>query len=257
MTEKEFRDSWISEDYDKEKEYEFIRKIRDKARGSLVGLLILFYFFSVGLTFISALVCVSNSNMKYVGVSLCGNVFFFLIGIIPIYYGKIQEKIFKAFFLYVLCAVLLILVYANEKSIYIDIKIGLASLLIPLVLLIFSIRWVVKLYPVVKTTKEIEDAKFKYRNVYYYYFYISRGLNPDDYKGVTENDIEEEQIKETASTPMAKARILFDGHTDNIDDLRKEFKKLVKVYHPDTGGDEELFKAIQQVFEEHSKRLNA
>lgn len=40
-----------------------------------------------------------------------------------------------------------------------------------------------------------------------------------------------------------------------LEELRKEYKRLAKIYHPDCGGDAEIFKAIQSEYEKRFEEL--
>lgn len=43
---------------------------------------------------------------------------------------------------------------------------------------------------------------------------------------------------------------------NNIDDLKKKYKELVKKYHPDRGGSEDVLKEINNQYENLSNKLN-
>lgn len=49
---------------------------------------------------------------------------------------------------------------------------------------------------------------------------------------------------------LEKARELFHGYSDNRELLKIRFRQLAKTYHPDNGGDEQLFQCIASVYEE-------
>ena len=37
---------------------------------------------------------------------------------------------------------------------------------------------------------------------------------------------------------------MYFNNVRTLEELRKEYKRLAKIYHPDCGGDAEIFKAI-------------
>lgn len=42
---------------------------------------------------------------------------------------------------------------------------------------------------------------------------------------------------------------MFFDHINNLDVLKETYRKLAKVYHPDQGGTDEMFKNLKQEFE--------
>lgn len=54
---------------------------------------------------------------------------------------------------------------------------------------------------------------------------------------------------------MNKAFDLFNGYTENKNALKKRYRELAKEYHPDHGGDAELFKRISTAYNDLVKKL--
>lgn len=52
-----------------------------------------------------------------------------------------------------------------------------------------------------------------------------------------------------------EAEKLFYGYTDNKDILKTRYRQLAKTHHPDHGGNEELFKRINNYYEYHRAKL--
>lgn len=62
--------------------------------------------------------------------------------------------------------------------------------------------------------------------------------------------------EEADSDPLLKeAQKLFEGYTDNKQVLKTRYRKLAKQYHPDVGGDTQLFQRIVYVYEELQKTV--
>lgn len=54
---------------------------------------------------------------------------------------------------------------------------------------------------------------------------------------------------------LKEARKLFDGYTSDRQMLKTRYRQLAKQYHPDRGGDTELFRCIIEIYEEFAKNL--
>ena len=52
-----------------------------------------------------------------------------------------------------------------------------------------------------------------------------------------------------------EAEKLFYGYTDNKDILKTRYRQLAKTHHPDHGGNEELFKRINNLYEYHRAKF--
>ena len=48
---------------------------------------------------------------------------------------------------------------------------------------------------------------------------------------------------------MREAKKLFEGYIDSKETLKNRYRVLVKQYHPDNGGDSQMFQCISEVFE--------
>lgn len=60
---------------------------------------------------------------------------------------------------------------------------------------------------------------------------------------------------ETVDPLEAEAERLFAGYTDNKDILKTRYRQLAKTHHPDHGGNEELFKRINNYYEYHRAKF--
>ena len=48
---------------------------------------------------------------------------------------------------------------------------------------------------------------------------------------------------------------MYFNNVRTLEELRKEYKRLAKIYHPDCGGDADIFKAIQSEYEKRFEEL--
>lgn len=62
----------------------------------------------------------------------------------------------------------------------------------------------------------------------------------------------DEQPQVNNADPLElEAEKMFYGYTDNKDILKTRYRQLAKIHHPDHGGNEELFKRINNFYEYH------
>lgn len=80
----------------------------------------------------------------------------------------------------------------------------------------------------------------------------------DWYKS-NESSTDDNYDNEYVSPPdplVQKAIELFDGYLTSYETLKKRYRQLALKYHPDVGGDEELFKRIVAFYEDHKNMFN-
>lgn len=56
--------------------------------------------------------------------------------------------------------------------------------------------------------------------------------------------------KETKELPNCLTVLGFTSFPKSLDDVKNRYKKLVKIYHPDSGGTEEEFNRINEAYKE-------
>lgn len=71
---------------------------------------------------------------------------------------------------------------------------------------------------------------------------------------VNDEPIDEPQVNATDPLELEAER-LFNGYTDNKDILKTRYRQLAKTHHPDHGGNEELFKRINNYYEYHRTKF--
>ena len=97
---------------------------------------------------------------------------------------------------------------------------------------------------------------------------VEKSIEEEDYKEEEEakkyySSWKEHANEESASEPKvnnidpleAEAEKLFYGYTENKDILKTRYRQLAKIHHPDHGGNEELFKCINNYYEYHKAKF--
>ena len=95
--------------------------------------------------------------------------------------------------------------------------------------------------------KKDTEEFYEWKNEFYSHF--------DWYESETNNNY----VNEYDSPPdplVQKAKELFEGSLTSYTALKKRYRQLAKKYHPDVGGDEELFKRIVAFYEDHKDMFN-
>lgn len=84
-------------------------------------------------------------------------------------------------------------------------------------------------------------------------------------RSIDQASIEREKHKETESPPSpyiepvkkSWRKVLGVTSIDApLEDIRKKYKRLASIHHPDKGGDEEVFKEIKQAYDDAQAELN-
>ena len=81
----------------------------------------------------------------------------------------------------------------------------------------------------------------------------------DWYENAATDDNNDNNDNETISPPdplVQQAIELFEGYLTSYETLKKRYRQLALKYHPDVGGDEELFKRIVAFYEDHKNMFN-
>lgn len=107
--------------------------------------------------------------------------------------------------------------------------------------------------------KQLENQKILFDKQWQLLETETRRLAADRDKFEREKSMYKDKVQREARRGMsvtANAKIMFRG-VNNLESLKKRYKELIKIYHPDNfNGDNELMQAITDEFEELKKNYS-